>query len=190
MHLPLISLYWAEQTHFSLLLSVYHTLQYVYTTLETHWNRFSTAVFFLHWQAKLHTVHFTWYHKCKVEKNCFPGLTAYTLAKAGQYVVGLHLCKVRVLPHDQLVVYLRPQFLFCGGVFNSLGVQPALLHFTVVFEVLSEVSICPFLQTVKASLKSSSALPCIVCSFQLGIAGIHAEGQPYPLIKIANKCVK
>lgn len=150
-------------------------LQYVYNVLVVHWNHSSISVSFLHWGPKLHTVHYIRYHKCKAEKNCFPGLAVYTLANTGQYAVHLHLCKVRVLPHDHLVIHLRPQLLFCEAAFNSFGAQPVLLHFTLVFDVFPEVPTCPFLQIVKASLNISSALPCVVCSLQLGTAGKHTE---------------
>lgn len=91
---------------FSLPLSVCHMLQYVYIMLVALWNHSSISISVLHWGAKLHITHYIWYDKCKAEKNCFPGPAVYTPANTGQYAVGLHLCKVRVLPHDH-VVHLR-----------------------------------------------------------------------------------
>lgn len=136
-------------------------LQYVYIMLVGHWNHSSISISFFYWGAKLHIVHYIWYHKCKAEKNCFPRPAVYTLANTGQYAVGLHFCKVRASTCDQFVVHLR-QFLFCEAAFNSFGAQPVLLHFTIVFDILPEVPVCPFVQTVKAPLNSSSACYCLL----------------------------
>lgn len=118
--------------------------------LVGHRNHSSISISFFLWGVKLHTLHFIWYHKHKAEKNGFPGPAVYTLDNT----VGLHVCKVRMSTCDQLVVHLRPQFLFCEAAFNSFGAQPVLLHFTAVFDVLPEVPICPFLQTVKPPMNS------------------------------------